>query len=216
MRKLARLLLTLTLLAACPPVFADVVTGRVVKVSDGDTVTVLSAGNTQHKIRMYGIDAPESDQPFGKKSKEMLSNLIVQKEVRVDITDRDRYGREVGRIYLGNTDINREMLKQGGAWAYRHYLKDPSFIADEEAAKRTKLGLWALAEKERIPPWKWRKDARTPEPAGHDSPQSFRCSGKTLCKQMQSCAEATFYLQECRQKQLDRDGNGVPCEALCR
>ena len=96
-----KLLLVLALLlASALGAYADTITGRVVGVADGDTVTVLDAEKVQHKIRLAGIDAPEKSQPFGNRSKQNLSDLVFQKDVRVDWDKRDRYGRIVGKVMV--------------------------------------------------------------------------------------------------------------------
>ncbi|AAS96482.1 thermonuclease family protein [Nitratidesulfovibrio vulgaris] len=98
--------------------------GKVVGVADGDTVTVLSKNNDQIRIRLYGIDAPESAQAFGAKAKQSLANMVFGKVVRVEEKDRDRYGRVVARLYVGSLDVNAEQIRQGMAWVYRHYCRD--------------------------------------------------------------------------------------------
>lgn len=125
-----------------PFAYADF-TGKVIHISDGDTVRVLDSSNTQHRIRLAGIDAPESKQAFGTKSKQALAAMIFSKDVYVKEISQDRYGRTVGQIYLNNVDINKEMVKGGWAWAYREYLVDKSYVSAEQAVKQKKLGLWA-------------------------------------------------------------------------
>lgn len=87
--------------------------GRIVSVTDGDTVTLLEADKTQHKIRLAGIDAPEKSQPFGRVCKQSLADLIFDRRVAVEVLDVDRYGREVGKITLDGKDINLEQIKAG-------------------------------------------------------------------------------------------------------
>ena len=139
--------------------FADTLIGKVVSIADGDTVTIVK-NNQQTKIRLAEIDTPEKNQPYGKKAKNALSNLIFNKEVEVEIVTIDRYGRTVGKIILGNLNINKEMVKAGHAWVYVKYAKDKTFFALEKNAKENQLGLWALPEGKRIPPWQWRKNKR--------------------------------------------------------
>lgn len=140
---------------------ADTLQGRVVAIADGDTVTVLDDTNTQFKIRLMGIDAPEKKQAFGSKSKESLSGLIFNQQVTVEYFKKDRYGRTIGKIIVGNIDANLEQIKAGLAWHYKKYqkeqtLEDRSLYAQaEEQARAEKLGLWKDAEP--IPPWDWRK-----------------------------------------------------------
>lgn len=100
-----------------------IISGKVVGISDGDTITVLQ-DRTQYKIRLYGIDRPESHQDFGTRAKQFVSDLIFKKDVRVVQKDMDRYGRVVGIVYVGDTCINEEIIKAGFAWVYNQYCKD--------------------------------------------------------------------------------------------
>lgn len=138
-------------------VAADQVSGKVVSVYDGDTITVLSEQNKQIKVRLAEIDAPEKAQPFGEKSKQALSYLVFGKTVKVDIHNVDRYKRNVSTVYLDGRNVNREMVLNGYAYVYRQYSKDPSFIAAESKAKSNKAGLWSMPESERVMPSEWRR-----------------------------------------------------------
>ncbi len=193
-------------------VFAENLTGKVVSIADGDTVTILT-NNKQTKIRLAEIDTPEKNQPYGKKAKKALSDFIFGKTVRIEIETIDRYGRTVGKIFLNDLNINKEMVKAGHAWVYVQYAKDKTLFALEKNAKENQLGLWALPEGERIAPWQWRRGKRSME---NESNLSFQCGSKTTCRQMQSCAEARYYLINCGLTRLDGDKDGVPCESLCR
>ncbi len=144
---------------------AQTINGQVVRVIDGDTVSVLTPDKQEIRVRLAEIDAPEKNQPFGMNSKRMLSDLIFAKDVSVVKIDTDRYGRTVGRIYQGQTDVNLEMVKAGGAWAYTQYLADDAIRTAEDAARAGRVGLWALQEDQRIPPWEWRKQERTGTPS---------------------------------------------------
>lgn len=140
--------------------FADLMTGEVVALADGDTITVLSEG-VQHKIRLSGIDAPEKNQPFGNQSKQSLADMVFRKTVMVDYNKRDKYNRIVGKVLLEGNDINLEQVKRGLAWHYKQYekeqeLADRSIYANEEyLARRDGKGLWV--DKNPIPPWQFRK-----------------------------------------------------------
>ena len=101
---------------------SDVV-GRVVKVSDGDTITVLDSSKTQHKIRLQGIDAPEKSQAFGNASRKFLAGLVANHEVRVAWSKRDRYQRILGTVFVDGKDANLEMLKAGMAWQQVHLVR---------------------------------------------------------------------------------------------
>ena len=125
---------------------------KVVKISDGDTITILQ-DKQQIKVRLFGIDAPELKQPYGKKSKQFLANLIAGEVVEVEENGKDRYKRTIGTIYLNGADINAQMVENGYAWAYRKFSK--KYTAHESKAKSQRIGLWR--DKEPTPPWEWRK-----------------------------------------------------------
>ena len=195
-------------------------TGKVISVSDGDTVTVLLADNKQEKIRLNQIDAPESKQDFGNASKKALSKLIYNKQVTVVPKERDKYGRLVGTIFIGDKDINLEQVKLGMAWVYTKYASDPAYFEAHEKAKSDTTGLWSQPDP--IAPWEFRKGVRKQvkpklEQASlsAESVGDFTCGPKRFCKQMDSCAEARFYLENCGVSRLDKDDDGIPCESLC-
>jgi len=193
-------------------VCAENLTGKVVSVADGDTITILT-DNKQTRIRLAEIDTPEKNQPYGKKAKKALSDFIFGKTVHIEVETIDRYGRTIGTIFLNDLNINKEMVKAGHAWVYVRYAKDKILFALEKNAKENQLGLWALPEGERIAPWQWRRGKRSIE---KESNLSFQCESKTTCRQMQSCAEAKYYLMSCGLTRLDGDKDGVPCESICR
>jgi len=130
-------------------------TGKVVGVTDGDTITLLDGSNTQYKIRLYGIDTPEKNQAFGMKAKQALSTKVFAKSVKVIVTTKDRYGRYIGKIYLDNDYINLKMVQEGWAWHYKQYSKDKDLSDAEIKAKAGKLGLWK--DSKPVPPWDWRR-----------------------------------------------------------
>jgi endonuclease YncB( thermonuclease family) len=138
--------------------------GRVIGVSDGDTVTLLDHAKAQHKIRLHGIDAPEKGQAFGERSKQNLSGLAFHRDVTAQCHKRDRYGREVCKIMLGSTDVNLEQLRAGMAWWYREYAKEQpaedqaAYSAAERDAHARRAGLWNDAVP--VPPWEWRKNEK--------------------------------------------------------
>src|SRR3954467_3861194 len=94
----------------------NTLTGKVVRIADGDTVTILVDGNHQVKVRLFGIDAPERGQDYSRKSREALAELVFEKDVRVVVHDKDRYGRSVGDIYVGDLLVNEKMINDGWAW----------------------------------------------------------------------------------------------------
>jgi endonuclease YncB( thermonuclease family) len=127
---------------------ANIIHGRVVGVSDGDTVTVIDVNKTQYKIRLAGIDAPEKAQAYGQKSKESLSELVFGKQVDVEWSKQDRYGRTVGKIMLAGVDINLEQIKRGMAWHYKQYQNEQSpedrdaYAQYQSQAQERRVGLW--------------------------------------------------------------------------
>ena len=208
--------------------------GRVVSVADGDTLTVLSDGQ-EVRIRLAEIDAPERGQPWAARSRDALRSLVDGQTVQIVETDQDRWGRVVGHVYLDGRDINAELVQLGAAWAFFRYQTDPRFSAYQADAREQRLGLWSLPDNETIAPWEWRAgqrvgpasqsdDRRAAAPMGligqgasqpvQGSP--FRCGERQVCRQMRSCEEARFHLQQCGVSTIDGDGDGVPCEALCQ
>lgn len=140
---------------------AELIKGRVVGIADGDTLTLLTAEKRQVKVRLAEIDTPEKGQPYGNRSRQALAELVFQKQITVDVIDMDRYGRPVGRVFQGETDVNAEMVKRGAAWVYRKYVTDQSLFGIEDAAKAAKVGIWALSEVDQMPPWEWRRSGGT-------------------------------------------------------
>lgn len=218
--------LTILLVFMASPSYAKDLYGKVIAIADGDTFTLLDENYGKHKIRLAEIDTPEKGQPYGDKSKKALSDFIFGKNVTVKVTDTDKYGRTVGRVYLDagkDMDVNAGMVLSGSAWVYRQYMKDESLLKKEAIAKSEKRGLWALPEAQQTPPWEWRKGSQQEI---HQTIQSNNrsaasrtdtsCGSKRYCKQMSSCAEAKFYLNNCGLSRLDGDGDGVPCESICR
>lgn len=139
---------------------AATIDGKVVGVTDGDTITVLDAAKVRHKIRLSGIDAPENKQQFGNRSKESLSDMVFAKTVTVETDKRDRYQRNVGKVLVDGVDANLEQIKRGMAWHYKAYEREQpaadrqAYSYSEDAAKAARRGLWADAEP--VPPWEYR------------------------------------------------------------
>ena len=135
---------------------AENLAGKVISINDGDTLSVLTKDNTQYKIRLNHIDAPESKQAFGNKSKENLKSYIYQKNVVVEYKDKDKYQRVLGTIYYQNKDINLQQVKDGYAWVYKKYSKKLSYHKAEDEARDKNKGLWS--DKNPIEPWEFRKN----------------------------------------------------------
>lgn len=164
MRRLASISLLVALLAPALGLGAEL-SGRVVRVVDGDTLVLLIAGpgeqKTQEKIRLAGIDAPEKGQPYGQRSKEHLSDQVFGRDVTVDWLKRDRYGRIVGKVLVGGMDADLEQVRAGLAWHYKKYASEQTaedraaYARAEDEARAARRGLWREAGQ--VPPWEWRR-----------------------------------------------------------
>jgi len=143
---------------------AETITGRVVGATDGDTVKILDENQSQHTIRLAGIDAPEKRMPFGNTSKQHLASLIFEKSVEVEAEKVDRYGRRIGKIILKGQDANLAMIQAGMAWHYKQYQNEQSeedrltYSGAEKIARIGYVGLWR--EPNPTPPWQHRKEAK--------------------------------------------------------
>lgn len=204
------------------------VEGVASRVLDGDTIKLRSVSQGEVLVRLDQIDAPENRQPWSNRSKQMLTRLLGREMLCVTGHDRDRYGRLVGEIHVGRTNINYEMVRQGGAWAYRQYLRDSSLVALEQAARAKKAGLWSMPEEEITAPWEFRKARREASAAKaasaalaadlstQSSSGALSCEAKPKCRQMTSCNEAMNWLRQCGGEGIDGDRDGIPCERVCR
>jgi endonuclease YncB( thermonuclease family) len=134
---------------------AETLSGRVVGVHDGDTITVLDIQKRPHKIRLAQIDAPEKRQPFGEQSTQSLSELVSEEQVMLDCPTTDRYKRRICTVFVGNMNVGLEQVRRGMAWVYREYATDKQYLLVEAKAKNAKRGLWA--DPNPIPPWKFRR-----------------------------------------------------------
>ena len=213
----------LFLLVGCEQAASDLLLGRVVGIADGDTFTMLLAESRTVRIRLDQVDAPERAQAWSRQSQELLARLLRAGPVRVQVEDTDRYGRSVGRVYAGAVDVNLTMVEQGGAWAYPQYVRDRAFVRAEERARRARRGLWSMPERQTVAPWEFRRTrsaqarpARVPATPRAEPVEDFACGAKAQCNRMTSCEEANQYLRICGLERLDRDGDGTPCESICR
>ena len=138
--------------------------GRVVSVSDGDTVTVLDRAYQEHKIRLNGIDAPETSQDFGQVSRMHLARLLFGKDVLVITRKSERYERELAKIFVDQVDVNLAQVRAGLAWYYRAYESDvgesdrPALDQAEQEARAARRGLWQ--QRNPTPPWEYRAHKR--------------------------------------------------------
>ena len=129
--------------------------GHVVGITDGDTITLL-VDNRQMKVRLAEIDAPESKQAFGTRSRQSLADLCFQKTAVIEQTSKDRYGRVVGKVMCAGIDANAAQIQRGMAWVYEQYAKHTSPLRRlQEQAQSSKQGLWS--DPSPVEPWKWRR-----------------------------------------------------------
>ena len=195
---------------------------KVVGISDGDTLTCLQ-NRTELKVRLLYIDAPESSQPFGNKAKQALSNLAFKKQVTLQSTGYDKYGRVLAVVYDRNVNINLKLVEQGIAWAYRQ--TQLIYEQTQEQARSRRIGLWN--DTRPIEPTEWRKTKGIGYQRSNDSnvvqtykPEYFGvmsgvdCSQKLTCKDFRHYTEAERYFRQCNAKRLDGDGDNIPCNSL--
>jgi len=150
----------LMLLYVLFPVFLfSQTTGKVIKISDGDTITLLLKGNQQKKLRLAEVDCPENGQAFGKNAKQFTSAQVFGKTVSFVETTSDRYGRSIAKVYYDDGKyLSKELIKAGLGWWYFSYSKDASLGKLQEAAQQKKIGLWQ--DSNAIAPWDYRKMKR--------------------------------------------------------
>jgi micrococcal nuclease len=157
--KIAYLLITATLMIAPARLYSseEPFTGLVVRVVDGDMIHVQH-GDESAKVRLEGIDAPESGQTFGPKAREVLVKKILARTVTVKPTGVDKYGRTLAVVWINERNVNLEMVREGFAWHFKKYSKDAALAAAEENAREQRRGLWADSAPQ--PPWEWRKEEK--------------------------------------------------------
>lgn len=145
--------------ASFSPGHVEYVTGKVVGVHDGDSLTVLTENNSELIVRLEGIDAPELKQPFGNSSKHALSDLVFGKAVRVKITGTDIYRRTLGNVFVDRNWVNLSLVQGGFAWHFTKYSSDVRLRDAELNARNAHVGLWN--DSLPVPPWEWRKASKT-------------------------------------------------------
>jgi len=136
----------------------NVLTGKVIKVADGDTVTILTSENKQVKIRLDGIDCPERKQDFGTKAKNFTNSLCYGKVIKVNVKGLDRYGRTLGVVWAGSVNLNEELLRNGLAWHYKKYNHSQRYANIEKQAQNKKLNIWSVPNP--VAPWDFRKQKK--------------------------------------------------------
>lgn len=160
---MARLIALLLVFFMASPLWAedkavyDRFEARVVKVKDGDSIVVERLHSQRvSEIRLAGIDAPESAQPWGPESTKALKEILKNGRVLVEVIDRDRYHRLVGKIWVGELYVNAEMVRTGNAWAFARYMPDDKIRAGHDEARKAHRGLWSLPEDQQLVPATWR------------------------------------------------------------
>lgn len=187
-------------------------TARVIAVLDGDTVLIVRDSHPV-KLRLAEVDAPEKAQPYGIASQQSLSDMVMGKQIQVESRAVDDYGRMIAAVSLDGHNVNYAQVQRGMAWEYTRFHSNRELMALQREAQQAKRGLWAGADA--IEPGLWRKQHpgdNTPRRAATPNPG---CE-KKRCAEMSSCAEAKQYFSLCGVKTLDADGDGIPCEKLCR
>ena len=145
---------------------AEALQGRVIKIADGDTLTIVTLDQQiqQHKIRLAEIDTPERGQPYYQRAKQALADLVFNQVVDIEVTTTDRYGRKIGMIIDENQRwINAVMVRQGHAWVYARYVEHDVLYIYQEQARLEKIGLWSLPEVQALAPWEFRQQQRSKE-----------------------------------------------------
>jgi len=151
-------------LAAATAEAQTTLTGLVIGITDGDTITLLDDAKQQHKITLDGIDAPEKAQPFGNRAKQSLAILAFDRRVKANCPKTDRYGRQVCKVLVGSVDIGLEQVRRGMAWHFKPYENEQSaedrvaYAAAEDEARAAGRGLWR--DRMPVPPWDWRDGRR--------------------------------------------------------
>ena len=203
---------------ARPALLASVIFGQwctaeiVVRVKDGDSLVVDSNGR-EVEVRLADIDTPEFNQPRGDEARDVLRSLVDGKEVRLELIGGDAYRRIVAHVFVGDLDVNAELVRRGLAWVRRAYDPAPSLIALEDGARQAERGLWA--DDDPVPPWIWRKTKQSNNRQLGAIPE-VECGTKQSCAKMTSCEEAIAFLRQCKLTRIDGDGDGIPCEKICR
>lgn len=163
-RLLHSVALVMALAAGAPAANAVEAVGTIVGVADGDTLTLLDANKTRHRIRLDGIDAPERTQPFGQRARQSLASLAHGRTAQAHCPKTDRYGREVCRVTVDGVDVGLEQIRRGLAWHYARYANEQSlaersmYEQAERAARTSGTGLWSFRDP--TPPWDYRRTQR--------------------------------------------------------
>lgn len=204
------------LVGMCGAVLAEEFDAKVIVVMDGDTVMVLRDGK-KIKVRLANIDAPESDQEYGKESRQALAGLVLKKQVRVKSHAVDSYGRLIAELNVDGQNVSETQLSNGMAWENSRHHRSSRTHTLSQQAQQSRRGLWSKSSQP-VSPEQWRKTHLAKTPSAKSASSTYvdvACGKKHLCSQMISCEEAKLYLLQCGVQTLDGNGDGVPCESLC-
>lgn len=191
----------------------------VTKVIDGDTIDI-QVGTKRETIRIIGIDAPESGECYGNEASEKARGLLSSKSVNLERDpsqgERDRYGRLLGYVFVDGTNFQELVIREGYVKEYTYnkpYKYQSLFREAQRQASEQKKGLWSACT--------GLNPSSTPTPQITNNPQSsvqgsYSCDCGKLCSQIATCDEAYYQLNSCGCTKRDSDGDGVPCESLCR
>ncbi len=209
MKRFFTLILTLFGLHAAD---AETFTAKCKHVFDGDSFAVVREGETEEtEVRLYGIDAPEKGQDYAKQSREKLIKLIRNKQVRVEVQDTDTYGRSVGKVYVGKTYVNLEMVKAGLAWYYEHHAEEAKDLKKAEAkARKDKKGLWK--DDAPVNPKDWRRDHATAHESTADTTPTVASEGTFTgtCTKVKDGEEFTLKTADGKSLHIYLNGTDAP------
>jgi len=195
---------------AAPPRVVEEFSGKVIGVTDGDTITVLANRETII-VRLEGIDAPELGQSFGTQSKRALARLVAGKTVVVRTTGADAYGRTLGVVRSDGIDVNRKLIEDGWAWHFKRFNEEERLAQLEDAARQAKRGLWG--DEKPLAPWDYRARQVTPKlaaPESKDQKTAYWLNTSSGVRHNQRCE----HFQKTRQGRSCGPSDGTPCR-LC-
>ena len=195
------------------------VAGKLVRVIDGDTFEVKRPDGQTITVRLFGVDAPESDQPFGAEATRAAQRYAADRRVRLTVRETGAYGRTIGRIHVQSTSLARLLVRDGLAWHSDRYAPNETALARlERRARNASRGLWSRSDP--VPPWDWRDGVRSSSPAPSASPSGlpYDPDGPDRdCSAFSSQAQAQRFYEAAGPgdpHRLDGDNDGRACEAL--
>ncbi len=172
---------------AAQPSIAPRFRATVVTIQDGDSLTVIDERGTRVEVRLYGVDAPERDQPSGPEATQFLANLIAARPVQLYAGRFERNGRLVARITVQDVDVSLALLRAGFAWHSTGFSQDPLFADAERTARQARAGLWQADDP--TPPWVFRRRGRQPaaRPAAITPTGPFRGNAGSFVYHAEGC-----------------------------